>query len=52
MLPSRKICRKSSVKECIFDYMAMHIEQKLTPPVLRFRDFAGWVGEREEGGKK
>ena len=25
-LPSRQICRKSSVEECIFDYMAFHIE--------------------------
>ena len=24
-LPSRQFCRKSSVEECIFDYMALHI---------------------------
>ena len=25
--------QKNNVEECIFDYIALHIEQKLTPPV-------------------
>ena len=38
--------RKSSVEECIFDYYGiaywMLIQQKRTPPVFLFSDFAGW----------
>ena len=42
---SRQNCRKSSVEECIFDQMALHIEhrfKKLTL-LLLFSDFASWV---------
>ena len=31
------------MEEYIFHYMTLDIQQKLTPPVLLFSDFAGWV---------
>ena len=38
--PTAKIVKKSSMEECIFNYMALHIEclftEKLTPQVLHF----------------
>ena len=38
------------MEECIFDYIASHIEcrfnKKIPPPVLLFSDFADWVGRQ------